>query len=262
MSKILTLNSKIITHNGKSLVNINNIAKATGLKAWYATRLEPVVANDTSIAALSDFSNNATALAQGTGANQPKYKTNWLGTFPAWFFDGANDSFLFSDNTLGKNKPGITVYMVFKNNRTTANQTIFQLYNNAGVSRFVITLNTGTSANNIFVGCRRANEASVAAQFAQFDLLTDVFCGVADYTNNLLSAWFNGVLRQTVAIGGTAGANSENLNSASSGAVGSGASGPFQGAVFEVVFCEAAHTPSEVANNMAALRIIYGGLPL
>lgn len=257
MSKILTLNSKIITHNGKSLVNIKNIAKATTLKAWYAARLEPPVADGTAMASLFDWSNNGVSCAQGTAGSRPLYKTNIINGLPAFFFDGVNDSMAFSDLTLGKNKPGLTAYVVFKRSANTNIQSLFAIFASAVGSRFTANLNIGGGTNSLGIGIRRATEASVSALTPTQDTLFHVMAGVADYTNNIGSVWLDSALKGTAAIGGTAGANSENANSSTTGALGSGAGFLF-GYIAELVFCESAHTPSEIMDIMAALKIIYG----
>jgi hypothetical protein len=262
MSNLLLSNSKILLNNGKPLVNFKNLAKATSLKAWYAARLQPVVADNTAMASLSDFSNNSTVLSQATSGLRPKYRTNIINGLPAIEFDGVDDRLAFTSTSLTQNKSGLTTYVVYKRIAGTGNQGIVNFLNGSGTVRHGITLNTGAGFDQIFGAARRVTESAATASFVNQDTQFHVIANLTNYATDLLSVYFDGQLKNSAVIGGTAGSNSQNVASTGLDGIGSqGAGVYFNGYIAEFLFCEAAHSPKEVVDIMTALRHIYGGLP-
>lgn len=261
MSNILLNNSKILLHNNRALVTFKNLANATNLKAWYAARLEPVVADGSAMASMFDFSGNLTALAQGTAGNRPLYKTNIINGLPAFLFDGTNDRMNFTSNALTQNKTGLTSYIVWKRVAGTgANQGLFSFFNNAGSARHSMFINTGTSFNEMFVAGKRVTETAAIASTAHLDTSFHVGVNVTNYAGDLLSLYLDGYLRQSAVIGGTSGANSQNAVSSATDTLAHGTSF-LNGYICEYIFCDAAHTGEEVTDIMTTLQRIYGGLP-
>lgn len=244
------------------MVTFKNIAVATNLKAWYAARLQPVVADGTAADSWTDFSGNGTAIT-GTTTARPLYKTNIINGLPAYLFDGTNDRMTFTSTSLTQNKAGLTAYVVWKRAAGTgATQQLIAFLNSASNTRYGISINTGASFDQMFVGARRTTETAVSASTSHLDTQFHVCAGVANYATDLLSLYVDNSLKQTAVIGGTSGANSQNSASGATDTVGSiGTTTYLNGYIAEIIFCDAAHSGEEVADIMATLRRIYGGLP-
>ena len=264
MSRVLLSNSKVIAFNNNPLISFKNLLQATSLKAWYATRLENVVADNTAIQTPFDFSGNGTVLTQATSGARPKYRTNIINGLPVWEFDGSDDRFTFSSTSLTQNKAGLTTYIVWKRSSGTgANQSLFTFVNNASSVRHGMVINTGASFDQMFASARRVTESGVIASWPHLDTQFHVAANVANYATDLLSLYLDGELKAATTIGGSAGTNSQNAAAtAGNDGIGSqGASGFLNGYIAEFIFCDAAHSAAEVVDIMSTLRRVYGGLP-
>lgn len=93
------------TTSSAALASITPTALPASLSApgsllcWYDASQEPVVADGTAVASITDRSGNGYSASQSSAALKPLYKlaANWGGGAtgkPAWLFDGANDYLL------------------------------------------------------------------------------------------------------------------------------------------------------------------------
>lgn len=262
MGRVLQYNSRILKRNSRITGDcITNFSAVTGIKAWYAARLMPDITDNTGVSRVIDFSGNFTVLKQATSGNQPKFRTNIINSFPAWEFDGTNDVFTFTSVGLTKNLAGITSYIVFKRTSGTGIQSLVNFNNSASNARHSIGINSGAGNNEIFAGARRVTESAAVASHINQDTQFHVAVNVTNYSTDLVSIWFDGAYRSSAIIGGTSGTNSQNSDAAIDDGIGSNVSTFFTGYVAEIIFCQSAHSDTEVKNIMGSLSKIYGGLP-
>lgn len=77
--------------SGLSISGFNPLS-ISGLNLWLAADRITGLADGAAVASWADSSGNTRTQSQGTGANQPLYKTNILNGRPVVRFDGTNDS--------------------------------------------------------------------------------------------------------------------------------------------------------------------------
>jgi hypothetical protein len=260
MANILVSNNKVVTYNGKPLIRLVTLANVRGLKAWHAARLiASPPADNTAVATFSDYSNNSNSMTQATGGNQPLFRTGIINGLPAFQFV-STDSVAYAASTTNA-KAGTTQYMVYKRTSGTgAAQSLFWFPNAAAGLKFSVDINAGAAFDEIRLRIRRASESLVSVSATHQDTLFHVVCAIADYTNNIGYLYLDGVLRASVAIGGTSGAVSD-AGAAGKIGVESTSTSPFTGYMAEDLFCDVAHTSKEVADISSTLMRIYGGLP-
>jgi len=264
MGRVATYNSKVLVHNSKVVSDtITSFTGVTSVKGWYAARLIPGLPDNTGISRVTDFSGNSTVLKQATSGDQPKFRTNIINSLPAWEFDGSDDHFSFTSLALTQNKAGLTTYVVYKRVSGSSAQALISFLNNGSVSRHSLIVNGGGSSTDIVAGARRVSETAATASFTNTDTQWHVVCNVTNYATDLVSLYFDGELKQASVIGGTSGTSSQNSPSGGVECVGSinDAGNYFNGYIAEIVFCDAAHSGTEVKNIMASLSRIYGVLP-
>jgi hypothetical protein len=117
-----------------------------GLKAWH--KADAITANDNdALSAWTDSSGNGNNLAQGTGINQPIYKTSIMNGKPVVRFDGSNDNLASTFGT-GQSSP-YTVFVVSQFSASgTSQKMIFDGVSDASAAIFRSVSNDAWYVNN------------------------------------------------------------------------------------------------------------------
>lgn len=167
-------------------------ASVSGMAAWYKGE-ELSLANAAAVTSWADSSGNGNTLTQGTGAQQPTYRTNIVNGLPIVRFDGTNDMLANAAPSGFGSQSGQTVFAVVLTN-SVADSTFhsiavtrpqfneLRLFKEGGTSKYLWQyLIPGGSTTAVF-------DAGLA-ELGSFRLITGVF----DDSSNALDVYRSGV---------------------------------------------------------------------
>lgn len=236
------------------------LPQASFIAARFSADAIPVVADNTALASWTDTTSNAYVASQATGANQPKYRTNCIGTNkPGVQFSGTT----FMDGLMPGLKTVVdgrnySVYILVSNVAVRSNASPFG--NSAGGDSFTF------QATGALVGRFKATTTELRGPYT--DTVTPISIGYVGCNSKLYTGQSGAAIERSYLNGMCVVSNSGALNSipatsSASGAFGIGCisdlhSFPFQGYIHEIIVWNKVLTQNEMVQAEIAIRTQYG----
>jgi hypothetical protein len=233
------------------------------LKVWLKADAITGLHDGDAVGTWSDQSGNGFDATQATAGNKPTYKTSILAGKPVVRFDGVGDELDFSGSALGifNNVGGGTIIIVASDTNNAVGDTTHPFVRwstNTTTNRIgIVSKNTGTSQFGALG--RRLDASSSAISSGTFATGFHILIARADWTNNLLTLYIDGVAQTAVTFssgGGNTSATNSNI-----AFIGGTASGFFANDIAEMFVFQRALTTDELAQITNSLIRKYA-LPI